>query len=161
MQLTDVFATLTEFVLTLDPVVQFLAVLVIGTVPFLEAEAGAMIGIITGVPVALAVGAAIVGNMLAVLVAVRAGTALATRRAGRREEATNARRDKVMARVDRYGVPVASLLAPTILPISFTAFFMSSAGLSRRQVLVWQAVTVVAWTVLFALLATGVLVATR
>ncbi|MCM3847478.1 hypothetical protein ND486_14890 [Pseudonocardia sp. DR1-2] len=59
--------------------------------------------------------------------------------------------------MDRYGVPVASLLAPTLMAISVTAFGMVAAGLDRRQVVVWQVVAVVVWAALFAAIGLGAL----
>ena len=59
--------------------------------------------------------------------------------------------------MDRYGVPVASLLAPTLMAISLTAFGMVAAGLDRRQVMIWQVVAVVVWAALFAAVGLGAL----
>ncbi len=151
-------STLSDLVLGLDPVLQFLAVMAIGLVPFLESYVGALVGTVTGVPVVLATGAAIAGNLVAVVVAVAAGTSVRRRWQARREQRpVSPRREKIVQRVDRFGVPVASLLAPTVFAISLTAFVMVTAGLDRRQVLAWQAVSVVVWGILFALIGTGVL----
>ncbi|MCM3847477.1 hypothetical protein ND486_14885 [Pseudonocardia sp. DR1-2] len=55
------------------PVWQFLAVFVIGVVPFLESYTGTLVGTVTGMPVLLAAAGAIAGNVLALVVAVRLG----------------------------------------------------------------------------------------
>lgn len=155
-----IHATLTDLVHGLEPALQFLAVMAIGLVPFLESYVGALVGTVTGVPVGLATGAAVLGNLVAVVVAVVAGSALRRRWETRRtERPVSARRQKIVDRVDRFGVPLASLLAPLVFAISLTAFIMVTAGLDRRQVLVWQSVSVVAWGVLFALIGTGALAA--
>ena len=155
-----IHTTLSDLVAGLDPVLQFLAIMAIGLVPFLESYVGALVGTVTGVPVVLATGAAVLRNLVAVVVAVVAGGAARRRwRANRTERPVSARRQKVVERVDRFGVPVASLLAPLVLAISLTAFIMVTAGLDRRQVLVWQSVAVVAWGALFALIGTGALAA--
>lgn len=142
---------------TLHPVWQFLAVAAIGVVPFLESYTGTLVGTVTGMPVLLAAAGAIAGNVLALLVAVRLGDR-ARRGLGRRaSRPPSERRRKVIARVDRYGVPVASLLAPTLMAISLTAFGMVAAGLDRRQVVLWQVVAVVVWAALFAAIGLGAL----
>lgn len=149
-------APLVQFVAGLHPVLQFLAVFAIGLVPFLESHFGAFVGTVTGVPVVLAALAAIAGNLIACAVAVRAGDGVHRRVAGRRGE-SSARTKKVMSYVDRFGVPVASLLGPVVLATSISTFIMISAGLHRRTVIIWQAIAVVAWGVAFAAIATGVI----
>ncbi|MBO4238905.1 hypothetical protein [Pseudonocardia alni] len=145
------------WVAAVGPVWQFLAVFVIGLVPFLESYTGTLVGTVTGMPVLLAAAGAIAGNVLALVVAVRLGDR-ARRGLGRRaSRPPSERRQKVIARVDRYGVPVASLLAPTLMAISVTAFGMVAAGLDRRQVVVWQVVAVVVWAALFAAIGLGAL----
>ncbi|ALE74472.1 MULTISPECIES: hypothetical protein [unclassified Pseudonocardia] len=142
---------------TLHPVLQVLAVVVIGIVPFLESYVGAGVGALAGMPVVLAVTAAVVGNLLALAVAVWLGDRARRGLTRGGEKPQSERRRKLIARVDRYGVPVASLLAPTLMAISLTAFAMVAAGLDRRQVVVWQTVTVVVWGVLFGALGLGAL----
>ena len=146
---------------TLHPALQILAVLVIGIVPFLESYVGAGVGALAGMPVAVAVGAAVAGNLLALAAATWLGTRARRGLTRDRERTQSERRRKLVARVDRYGVPVASLLAPTLMAISFTAFAMVAAGLDRRQVVVWQTITVVVWGVLFGALGLGALTALR
>lgn len=154
-----VIARLTDLVDGLNPLLQFLAVFAIGLVPFLESYVGALVGTVTGVPVVLAVLAAIAGNLVAIAVAVWAGTAAGRGLAARRSRPLSPRRQRVLARVDRYGVPVASLLAPTVMATPITTFVMLTAGLDRRQVIVWQVVAVVAWGVAFAAIGAGLLTA--
>lgn len=145
------------WVAALHPVWQFLAVFVIGVVPFLESYTGTLVGTVTGMPVLLAAGGAIAGNVLALVVAVRLGDRARQGLGRRASRPPSERRQKVIARVDRYGVPVASLLAPTLMAISVTAFGMVAAGLDRRQVVVWQVVAVVVWAALFAAVGLGAL----
>lgn len=146
---------LTELVTGLHPVLQFLAVFAIGLVPYLESHLGAFVGTVTGVPVVLAALAAIAGNLLALLVAVRAGGAVARRIAQRRTTAPARRTRKVLAKVDQFGVPAASLLGPFVLATALSTFVMISAGLNRRTVITWQVVAVTVWGVAFAVLGLG------
>jgi membrane protein DedA with SNARE-associated domain len=147
---------LVEFVGGLHPVLQFLAVFGIGLVPFLESHFGAFVGTLTGVPVVLAALAAIVGNLLAVAVGVRAGSAVQRKVASRRGEPSKRAR-KVLDKVDRFGVPVASLLGPFVMATAISTFAMIGAGLNRRAVILWQAIAVTVWGVVFAALASGVI----
>ncbi|WP_449407077.1 small multidrug efflux protein [Microbacterium maritypicum] len=57
----------------------------------------------------------------------------------------------------RFGVPGASILGPLALPTQFTSAVLVSTGVSKRWVLLWQAVAIVAWTTVTTLIATGVL----
>lgn len=147
-------AQLVTFVAGLNPFLQFLAVFVIGVVPFLESHFGAFVGTLTGVPVVLAALAAIAGNLLALAVAVRAGGAVQRRVADRRG-APSKRTRKVLDKVDKFGVPVASLLGPFVLATALSTFIMIGAGLDRRTVVIWQAVAVTVWGIAFAALALG------
>lgn len=144
---------LTEFVAGLHPLVQFLAVFAIGLIPYLESHVGAFVGTVTGVPVVVATLAAIAGNLIALVVAVRAGGAVARRVAQRRTPAR--RTQKVLAKVDKFGVPLASLLGPFVLATALSTFIMIGAGLHRRTVIIWQVVAVTAWGVAFAVLGLG------
>ena len=152
---TTTTAYLTEFVAGLHPLLQFLAVFVIGIVPFLESHFGAFVGTLTGIPVVLAILAAVFGNLLALVVATWAGSGVANRVAARRTQTTSKRSQKVLAKVDRFGVPVASLLGPFVLATALSTFIMIGAGLNRRTVVTWQVVTVVAWGVAFAVVGLG------
>jgi hypothetical protein len=154
----SVIAHLFEFIAALHPVLQFLTVFAIGVVPYLESHVGAFVGTLTGVPVVLAALAAIAGNLLALAVATRAGGAVARRVAARRG-APSRRSQKVLARVDRFGVPVASLLGPLVLATALSTFIMISTGLDRRTVITWQTIAVVVWGIVFAGLGLGALAA--
>lgn len=134
-------------------VLQVLVVAVIGVVPFLESYVGAFVGTLVGLPAPIALVAAVLGNVLAVLVAVALGSRIAQRR--ERQRPRTPRQEKVIARVDRWGVPIASLLAPMVLAISLTAFIMTTVGLARRQVMVWQIAAVVLWGGIFTAFGLG------
>ncbi|AOS65027.1 hypothetical protein [Actinoalloteichus hymeniacidonis] len=146
---------LTEFIGGLPPVVQFFALFLVGIVPFLESQIGTLIGVVTGVPVVLAAAAAIAGNLLALLIATRAGAAVARRVESRQKSERSNRFRKVMAKVDRFGVPVASLLGPFVLATALSTFIMISAGLKQRTVVFWQVLAVILWAVIFAVLGLG------
>jgi uncharacterized membrane protein len=60
-----------------------------------------------------------------------------------------ARKAKFQRALDRYGVPGVSLLGPLLLPTQFTSTMLAAGGVSKARVLFWQAIAIVAWSVLF------------
>jgi len=150
----------------LQPVIVALA----ATVPFLEGEIGAMLGVLGGLNPVVAGIAAAAGNFLSVLVVVVLGarirSAIVARRAARRPVAVGAGAPmedeadapkppsksqlKVRRYLERFGVPGASLLGPLAMPTQFTAALLVASGVAKSWVLLWQAVAIVAWTTLTA-----------
>ena len=60
-----------------------------------------------------------------------------------------ARRAKFQRALDRYGVPGVSLLGPLLLPTQFTSTMLAAGGVSKARVLFWQAIAILAWSILF------------
>jgi hypothetical protein len=170
-------------------IVRPLIVAVAGAIPFIEGEGGAAIGILGGInPVAAAV-AAMAGNFLVVtalvLLSSGARNAVVTRRQekvlahagapvrvgstleippGTRTDdsrSSAARRAKFQRSYERYGVPGVSLLGPLLLPTHFTATMLAASGVGKTRILIWQALAIIAWTTLTALVISGVLGAVR
>lgn len=145
-------------------------------VPFLEGEAGAMIGVVGGLNPVPAAAAAAVGNFasvaLVVLVTARARTAVTSRVDARAESAAAAAagtgtatlvtvpaakpeskgRLRFKRWLVRFGVPGASILGPLAIPTQFTASILVAGGTSRRWVLLWQGVAIVLWTTITTVL---------
>lgn len=142
-----------EVVSGFHPVLAFLAVVVLGAIPFVESYLGTLVGAVAGLPLWTALGAAVAGNIGTVLIATAAGRAVARRRAARPDRGSG-RAGRIVARTDKYGVPIASLLAPTVFAISLTTFIMISVGFDSARVMRWQIVTTIAWG---AITATAVL----
>ncbi|MCR2800870.1 small multidrug efflux protein [Microbacterium sp. zg-Y818] len=67
------------------------------------------------------------------------------------------RRAKFLRALDRYGVPGVSLLGPLLLPTHFTATMLAAVGVGKVRILAWQAVAIVGWSTIIALLVTGVI----
>ncbi len=147
--------------------VQPLVVALAATVPFLEGEVGAMLGVLGGLHPVVAGLAAAAGNFLCVLVVVLLGerirAALLARRTARRPvvagggpdapeepEAPSKGRRKVRRYLERFGVPGASLLGPLAMPTQFTAALLIASGVRKPWVLLWQAIAIAAWTALSA-----------
>lgn len=127
---------------SLPLIIQIIALFVIGVIPFLESYVGGFLGGLFDLPIAVAFLAPVAGNLLAVFVAVRWAGRVADKRADRER---TPRQEKILARVNRYGIPGAALLAPTLLAISITAFLMVVSGLDRRLTLIWNGVAVLVW----------------
>jgi uncharacterized membrane protein len=72
---------------------------------------------------------------------------------------TSPRSQKFQRAFERYGVPGVSLLGPLLLPTQFTATMLAAAGIGKARILLWQAVAIIGWTTLIALLITGVITA--
>jgi len=157
-------------------IIQPFIVMLAGTVPFIEGEVAAMIGIVGGLNPIVAAIAAAAGNFLCVLLVVlltsRARTAVVDHRrvrvgatvgaSGSSELAGDERgavfeetasskpeskgRQRFRNWLVRYGVPGASILGPLAIPTQFTAAILVAGGTPRAWVLLWQAVAIVLWT---------------
>lgn len=151
--------TLQDFVSSLPPALQWLAVLAAGTIPFVESYFGTVIGIVVGLSPPVAVIAAAAGNIASVLVLVLGADNVRRKLAGTPDdhapEATlSPRRRRIRRWFHRYGVPGVSLLGQTMLPSQITSAALVSFGAPRRAVIVWQAISIVLWGTIFATLTT-------
>nr|WP_241429028.1 hypothetical protein [Agrococcus sp. ARC_14] len=136
---------------------QWLGIMAISAIPFVESYFGAVIGILVGLHPAVAIVAAIVGNAISMLGFVFAADAARKKVLDRREtlEELSPRRQRLKRMFDRFGVPGVSLLGQTLLPSQITSGAMVSFGASRNAVILWQCISIVVWGVAFGLLATG------
>lgn len=179
--------TIQDVVAQVPDLVQPIVVATAGAIPFVEGEGAAAIGIIGGIQPVVAAVAAVVGNFLCVTALVLLGSgarqAVVTRRqakVGTREAVTvgggsasgapldgagddprndkkASRRAKFQQAYERYGVPGVSLLGPLLLPTQVTATMLAATGVGKARILIWQAVAIVGWTTLTALVITGVI----
>lgn len=144
-----------EFTSSLPPLLQWLGVLVAGAIPFVESYAGSVIGVIAGLPTPVAIIAAVVGNVASMAVLVLGAHAVRGRVAHQPQpQEESAKRQRLRAAFDRYGVAGVSLVGQTILPSQITSAAMVSFGASRNAVLLWQTISIVLWGAVFGLLAT-------
>lgn len=160
----DLVANFQSLVGQVPELVQPFVVMLAATIPFIEGEGAAPIGVIGGIPPIVAGIAAAIGNFVAVLVVVlvssRARVAVVARvgaggvpvdetvetvGTGKPESKGRQRFKRWLV---RFGVPGASLLAPLAIPSHFTAAMLVAAGIPRARVLLWQAIAIVAWTIL-------------
>ncbi|MFT4230137.1 MAG: small multidrug efflux protein [Microbacterium sp.] len=177
----NLIETFQDLIARVPELIQPLIVAAAGAIPFIEGEGAATIGIIGGVHPVIAAVAAVAGNFACVAVLVllssRARQAVVTRVHARAAvaaqgaadgetpeqsaEPPSRRRVKFQRAFERYGVPGVSLLGPLLLPTQFTATMLATAGVGRARILSWQAVAIVGWTTLIAVLISGVAYAVR
>lgn len=153
--MTDLITTLQDFTASLPEVLQWLGVLLISAIPFVESYFGSAIGVIVGISPVVAVVAAVIGNTLSMLVFVLSAHGVRTRITKNGAAAPlSPRRAKLKERFDRYGVPGVSLLGQLFLPSQITSAAMVSFGASKNQVIMWQIISIIIWGVVFGVLAT-------
>jgi len=171
--------TFQDIVAQVPDLVQPLIIALAGAIPFIEGEGAVAIGILGGITPVVAAIAAIVGNFLcvAVLVIASSGARSAIVNRSRTRPAAlagggtviddepettprgAARREKFQRAFERYGVPGVSLLGPLLLPTHFTATMLAASGVGKGRILIWQAVAIVGWTTIVAVIVGGALYA--
>jgi hypothetical protein len=181
----DLVEILQRLVGQVPELLQPLIVAVAGAVPFIEGEGGVAIGILGGINPVVAAIAAMVGNFLSVAVLVLLGSGarnavvnrqrasararadvladggLAPQAATAAEVRGDTRRAKFQRAYERYGVPGVSLLGPLLLPTHFTATMLAASGVGKARILIWQAIAIIGWTTITALIVGGVIQAVR
>ncbi|MDA2810911.1 hypothetical protein O4J56_09715 [Nocardiopsis sp. RSe5-2] len=152
------YAELQAFTDSLPPAVQWIAVIGLGVIPFIESYTGSVIGVVAGLPPVVAIPAAILGNVASMLVAVYTSHGIRSRvRGSRPDRPLSPRRAKLKQRFDRFGVAGVALLGPLALPSQITSAATVSFGASRNAVIFWQTVSIILWGVaLGGLAAVGV-----
>ncbi|MER7447291.1 small multidrug efflux protein [Microbacterium sp. NPDC097977] len=183
----NLIETFQGFVAQVPELIQPLIIALAGAIPFIEGEGAVSIGIIGGIHPVIAAIAAIVGNFLCVAVLVIAGSgarsAIVKRTRSRETVAAggagsvgggvsetaaagatdrgSARREKFQRAFERYGVPGVSLLGPLLLPTHFTATMLAASGIGKARILIWQAVAIIGWTTIVAVIVGGAVSAIR
>lgn len=149
---------LQAFTESLPLAVQWVGIVLLGAIPFVESYLGSVVGVLAGVSPFVAIPAAIAGNIATMLLFVLGANSVRTRVTRHREQPQHSpRRQKLKERFDRYGVAGVSLLGQLVLPSQITSAAIVSFGASRNAVIFWQIVSIVLWgTVCGALAAFGV-----
>lgn len=138
--------TLQNFTESLPAVLQWIGLIALGAVPFVESYLGSIVGVLAGVHPVVAVVAAVIGNIISMLGFVFATHGIRTRvTKDRSEPELTPRRQKLRARFDRFGVPGVSLLGQLVLPSQFTSAAIVSFGAPRNAVILWQCISITLW----------------
>lgn len=146
------YESLQNFTQSMPEAFQWLGVILISAIPFVESYFGSAIGIIAGLSPFIAIPAAVIGNFASMFVLVQ--LAHGTRQKIKGEQPPlSPRKQRVKAMFDRFGVPGVSLLGQWVLPSQITSSLMVSFGASKNLVILWQSISIVLWGIGFGLLA--------
>lgn len=150
---------LQDFASSLPSFLQWLGVMLVAAIPFVDSYFGAVIGVLIGLPPALAIGVAVIGNVISMLVFVMTahrvrGRVIAGKAVAGDVPVQSPRRERLRRAFDKYGVAGVSLVGPVILPSQFSSAAMVSFGANRNTVIIWQIISIVLWGVVFGVLAT-------
>ncbi len=133
---------------------QWLGVMLVSAIPFVESYFGSVIGVAIGLGPVVAILVAVIGNVISMLAFVYGAGAIRDRATKNREKAISPRRQRLKRMFDKFGVPGVSLLGQTVLPSQITSMAMVSFGANRNVVAFWQIISIILWGVLFGVLAT-------
>ena len=162
--------SLQSFADSFPAALQWLAVMLVGAIPFVESYGGAVLGIVVGVPTPVAILAAIIGNVIAMSLTVWIASSLRATATARKKVAAGISaetddepqtpepsrgKQRIRQLFDRFGVPGVSVLGQWALPSHLTAPTLVGFGASRNSVIVWQTVGIILWGVTFGVLATA------
>ncbi|WP_156761650.1 hypothetical protein [Microbacterium karelineae] len=148
--------SLQSFTESLPAALQWLGLILLGAIPFVESYFSSFIGVLTGINPFIAIAAGVVGNvvsMIAFVLSAHGIRAAATRNGTPKE--LSPRRQKIKARFDKYGVAGVSLLGQAVLPSQITSAIIVGFGAPKNRVIFWQVISIILWGVAFALLALG------
>lgn len=146
--------SLQSFVSSLPPMLQWLGVMLIAAVPFVESYFGAVVGVIGGLHPAAAIGVAVVGNIVSMLIFVLSAHGVRAKvSAGKAPKELTPRRAKLRAAFDKYGVAGVSLGGQAILPSQITSAAMVSFGAPKNAVILWQVISIIIWGTAFGVAA--------
>lgn len=148
-------SALQDFTTSLPEIFQWVGVMLIAAIPFIDSYVGSVIGILAGVNPIVAIAAAIVGNVISMLIfALTAHRVRSRVTAGKQSQELTPRQAKVRRGFDKYGVVGVSLLGPFVLPSQFTSAAMVSFGAPKNAVILWQIISIIVWGVVAGTLAT-------
>lgn len=142
------FEAVRDFAEGIPEVVQWLILIVIGAIPYLEAYGAAFLGVIAGVNPVIALAAGVIGNVVSMLLFIKIGHAYHRRKTDPHAP-LSARQAKLKRSLDRWGIAVVSLIGPTILPSQINAGALVGFGADRRKVIIWTIAGILLWGVVF------------
>ena len=152
--------TLQDFAQSFPGWLQWFAVFLVATIPFVESYAGTLIGVAIGLHPVAAVSAAIAGNATAVVLIVVVSSRIrrrvrsaprtsAPRTSAPRTESSSPGRKRLGRLFQRFGIPGVSLIGH---PTQISSAAMVGFGANPARVLAWELVSVVVWGAAVAVL---------
>ncbi|MHA7176784.1 hypothetical protein ACX80D_09025 [Arthrobacter sp. Sr24] len=147
--------SLQQFTASLPPMLQWVGVLLVAAIPFVESYFGSVVGVVGGLNPAVAIAAAVVGNVVSMVIFVLSAHRVRAKvAAGRAPKEMTPRRAKLRNAFDKYGVAGVSLVGQTILPSQITSAAMVSFGAPKNAVILWQVISIILWGTAFGVAAT-------
>ena len=144
--------SLQEFASSFPAALQWLAVLLVSAVPFVESYFGSVIGVVIGLNPVIAIAAAVVGNVASMLLLVN-GAHFVRGKVAQEKKAPSEKYKKLRVAFDKYGVAGVSLLGQTILPSQITSAALVSFGAVKEKVIFWPVISIILWGTAFGTLA--------
>lgn len=143
---------LQQFVEETDAIWQWLSVMLVSAIPFVESYFGSALGVVAGINVVVAIIAAIIGNGISMVLFVTFGEKIRKWRKAD-EKPVKKRTEKLKNLFNKYGVIGVSLLGQTVLPSQITSMAMVTFGAPKGKVIFWQVISIILWGTLFGVLA--------
>jgi hypothetical protein len=130
---------------------QFIAIFIIGFVPFLEAFVAVPIGILLDLPFILVVLVGATSNWLSVMAVIVFSSFIRSwfleKERNNSDHFINRRFQKTKLYFNKYGVPGISLLGPIMGTNHIGALVCIMARATKKNVILWQTVSIVFWAV--------------
>lgn len=143
----DIFQRVEE----INVIYQYIAVFIIGFVPFLEAFVAVPIGILLDLPFIFVVLAGATANWLSVMVLIVFSSftrsLFSEREKNNSDHFINRRFQKAKAYFNKYGVPGIALLGPIIGTNHIGALVCIIAKANKKNIILWQTVSIVIWAI--------------
>lgn len=144
--------SLQQFTSSFPPALQWLAVMLVAAVPFIESYFGSALGVVIGLNPVMAIFAAVVGNVASMLLLVN-GAHFVRRKVAKEKEVPSLKYARLRSAFEKYGIAGVSLLGQTILPSQITSAALVSFGAAKEKVIFWQIISIILWGTTFGLLA--------
>lgn len=145
------------FYMVFDLIWAYILVFILAALPFVEAIILTPIAILAGLSTVPVLLLAILGNLLTVLIVIVFIDKFKQWRKRKAKDEENETSGKRTARAQRiwkkYGLPGMALIGPYFIGSHLTAFLSLVFGGSKKSVTVWMTISIVGWSVVFAVLA--------
>lgn len=132
-------------------VYQYIAVFIIGFVPFFEAFVAVPIGILLDLPFISVVIVGITANWLSVMAAMVFSSFIKSlffeKEKNNSDLFINRRIQKAKIYFNKYGVPGISLLGPLVGTNHIGALVCIIAKANKRNIILWQTISIIIWAV--------------
>ncbi|ATP39796.1 hypothetical protein CSE16_06855 [Solibacillus sp. R5-41] len=129
-------------------ILQYLGVLFLSFIPFVESPGGAAAGSLIGLSFILSGLIAICGNWISVMLIIIPFTVLLKKMRNRKSKENgfiHNRASKARKWYENYGVPGLALIAPLVASGHIAAFTSLAAGANKKRVVFWHTISIIVW----------------